>query len=115
MGTRDGWMKALDARQHRVRRLYSDSKAARFRRLDKAAPTDRPSAASMMTDIAKNTKITVDVNKLLDQLGGILKSSGGDEALIINMDTADHTFFCKPDVMNLGGLIKQENYCPSGK
>merc|ERR1711865_1279064 len=68
------------------------------RRLDTAAPKDQAGAASMLTDIAKNTKITLDLNKLFTQIGSILKSDGSEGAIVINMHNVTHTFYCKPDV-----------------
>jgi hypothetical protein len=66
--------------------------------------------------LAGNTQVTVDANKLFDQVSATLKSGADKGCIVMNLDSAgkDHTFYAMPDVMNMGGLVNNPIKCAFG-
>jgi hypothetical protein len=70
----------------------------------------------IISQLAGNTQITVDANKLFDQVSATLKTGAQKGCMVINLDSAgkDHTFYGMPDVMNMGGHINNPIRCAFG-
>merc|ERR1712216_580826 len=91
-------LSTLSAKKQAVRRLQAD-------------PVTAAAAMAILSELAKKTEIGFDVNKAVDQLTGALKSNGNEAAIILHTEKESRTFYCMPDVLNLGGLIASDVYC----
>jgi hypothetical protein len=88
---------------------------AENRRLQEPVSTGVAILAIIKT-LAGNTQVTVDANKLFDQVKGTLKSGSKNGCIVLNLDSKgkEHTFYAMPDVVNFGGLIHNPITCAFG-
>merc|ERR1719476_185489 len=93
------WKAALQKRRRLAQRRLQD-------------PVTAAAAVGVVTELAKNTSITVDANKMVDQLKGVLSSDAKNGAVVLNMDKAKagHTLYMMNDVMNMGHTVYNQNY-----
>jgi len=113
IGTMAKWKEGLANK----RRLFSGKvvqKPTRPRRLQE--PVSTAAGIAMLSSLAANTKITIDANKTIDQVTGLLASGAQNGAILINMakDGKGHNMFMMPDIMNMNHSVYNENYCGHG-
>ena len=76
-------------------------------------PATKGAATEILGKLADKFSISLDANKLVDQLTGIFASAAQDGAVVINMDKSGkgHNMFMMNDVMNFNHTVYNENYC----